>query len=285
VRFKVGLAQIAPELGSVNSNLEKHLQFIEQASQANVDLLIFPELSLTGYSLQDAAPSVALPLHSPVIQKLVQASGKMDLVFSFLEEDERYRRYVAALYLSAGQVVHRHRKVYLPTYGMFDEGRFFAPGDSIRAFDTKFGRMGLAICEDFWHVSLPYILWADGADMMVFISAQPGRGVQTKGTLLASNETVEGMLTCYAGRFTNFIFHCNRTGTEDGAWFGGNSIVIHPDGGVTARAEQFTEQLVLADIDTECQRRERISSPTLRDEKLWLTVRELERIYRAGGQE
>src|SRR5690606_31170911 len=130
------------------------------------DLLIFPELSLTGYVLQDLVPMVALkPVKTdPIFSHLFKASQKLDLVVGFVEEDRRNRFFISAAYLSKGELIHTHHKVYLPTYGLFDEGRFFAWGDSIKAFDTRFGRMGMLICEDFWHASPPYLLWLDGAD-------------------------------------------------------------------------------------------------------------------------
>ena len=120
-------------------------------------MLVFPEFSLTGYVLQDLVPAVA---HHPspdssIFQPLLKASQDIDLVVGFVEEDQRHRFFIASAYLSQGEIIHVHHKIYLPTYGMFVEGRFFAWGDSIRAFDTRFGRVGILICEDFWHASPP----------------------------------------------------------------------------------------------------------------------------------
>ncbi len=110
----------------------------------------------------------------PVFQPLLEASRTLDLVVGFVDEDGRNRFYIASAYLSRGEVLHVHHKVYLPTYGLFDEGRFFAWGDAVQAFDTRFGRVGMLICEDFWHASPPYLLWLDGADLFLFTSASPG---------------------------------------------------------------------------------------------------------------
>jgi len=155
IKLKIALAQINTHLGDPQANLEKHLAYAKRASDLGADLLIFPELSLTGYSLQDLASAVA---HRPtsddrIFQPLLKVSKKLDLVVGFVDEDTRHRFFIAAAYLSGGEVMHIHHKVYLPTYGLFDESRFFAWGDSIRAFDTRFGRVGIAICEDFWHAS------------------------------------------------------------------------------------------------------------------------------------
>ena len=119
--------------------------------EKGADLLIFPELSLTGYVLQDLASTVAHrpQKNDPLFQPLLEASHKLDLVVGFVEEDIRNRFFISSAYLSQGEFVHIHRKVYLPTYGLFDESRFFAWGDSIEAFDTRFGRVGMLICEDF----------------------------------------------------------------------------------------------------------------------------------------
>ena len=179
MKLKLAMAQINTVLGDVPKNLQKHLELIEEARGKGADLVTFPELSLTGYALQDLATTVACkPLKTDAtFAPLLEASRNIDIIVGFVEEDKRNRFYIASAYLSEGKVLHVHHKVYLPTYGLFDEGRFFAWGDTIRAFDTRFGRVGMLICEDFWHASLPYLLWLDGADLFFFASASPGRGL------------------------------------------------------------------------------------------------------------
>ena len=130
--------------------------------------------------------------------------------------------------------MHVHHKVYLPTYGLFDEGRFFAWGDSIRAFDTRWGRVGLLICEDFWHASPPYLLWLDGADLMLFCSASPGRGLGQSDKLELA-WWVEHVNRAYASLFTAFVAHSNRVGFEDGLHFWGGSTVFDPNGELVAQ--------------------------------------------------
>lgn len=144
MNMKVALAQINTKLGGVEENLQKHLILVDEACEKGADLLIFPELSLTGYVLQDLASTVAHrpQKEDPIFKPLFEASKKLDLVVGFVEEDIRSRFYISAAYLSQGELLHVHRKVYLPTYGLFDESRFFAWGDSIQAFDTRFGRVG-----------------------------------------------------------------------------------------------------------------------------------------------
>jgi predicted amidohydrolase len=279
MKLKIGLAQITPKLGNVDANLALHLQMIEQAAEQGVELLVFPELSLTGYRLHDLAFQVAMHLteRNPVFGRLLDASRDMDIVVGFVEADRRQKFYIAAAYLSRGEILHVHRKVYLPTYGMFDESRYFAWGDAVRAFDTRFGRIGLLICEDFWHMSAPYLLWLDGADLLVFTSASPGRGLATEQKI-GSAKWVEHINQAYASIFTNFVIHANRTGFEDGVTFWGGSTVFDPEGVLLAQGPYYEEALVTARLDMSQLRRTRIRLPLLRDERVGLTTREMERI-------
>ena len=283
MKLNLALAQIATKLGDVESNLEKHLEFIKQAKEAKADLLVFPELSLTGYVLQDLVASVAhKPTEEdPVFRHLLKASQDLDLVVGFVDEDTRHRFYIASAYLSGGRVIHVHHKVYLPTYGLFDEGRFFAWGDAVRAFDTRFGRVGLLICEDFWHASPPYLLWLDGADIMIFTSASPGRGLTDKEKL-ESARWVERVNRAYASMFTSFVAHTNRVGYEDGLLFWGGATVCDPNGELQVLGPYFEEALTVTELDLNQLRRTRARLPLLRDERTALVQRELERILADG---
>ncbi len=277
--FRLGLAQITTRLGNMQANLEKHLAFIEQATAQEVDLLCFPELSLTGYNLQDLTYELAThpTPENPLFGPLFHASQEIDLVVGFVDRDERHRFFIAAAYLSRGELVHIHHKCYLPTYALFDEGRYFAWGDEIRAFDTRFGRMGLLICEDFWHASPPYLLWLDGADLLLLVSASPGRGLDAEDKL-SSSRWVEGVAQAYASLFTTFVVHTNRVGYEDGMNFWGGSFVFDPNGGLVAQAPCFEEALLVTEIDLAQIHRTRARLPLLRDERTELTARTLARI-------
>lgn len=280
--YTVALAQIDVTLGDVECNLAKHLNYVEQAKDAGASLLIFPELSLTGYYLQDLSSSVGMCVSpaAPPLQKLLDASKKhrLDLCVGFIEEDDRYVHYIAQAYIGEGEIRHVHRKVYLPTYGMFDDMRYVGMGRQVRAFDTRFGRMGMLVCEDFWHLSLPYLLWLDGADTLLLVAAGPGRGVKPGDDYLDTNYSVSMAHRMYAELFTTFVFHCNRVGYEDGVAFGGYSTVIAPDGDFLVRGEHFEERLITATINPESVRFKRRSLPLLRDERPELVLRELQRI-------
>jgi len=285
MKFTIALAQINTHLGDVSANLEKHLELIRQAKGAGADLIVFPELSLTGYCLQDLVPTVAhQPLaDDPIFKPLLDSSHWIDILVGFVDEDSRNRFYISGAYLSAGQVVHVHHKVYLPTYGLFDEGRFFDMGDEVRAFDTRFGRAGILICEDFWHASPPYLLWMDGADLLFFTSASPGRGLGAQPALDAAR-WVEDINRAYAGLFTTFVVHSNRTGFEDGLNFWGGSTIYDPNGQLVAKSPYHTEKLLVAEIDTNQLHRTRARLPLLRDERATLTKAELDRILGCGSK-
>ena len=283
MKLNLALAQIATKLGDVEANLAKHLDYIGQAKAQNADLLVFPELSLTGYVLQDLVASVA---HHPteddrIFKHLFKASKDLDLVVGFVDEDTRHRFYIASAYLSGGKLIHVHHKVYLPTYGLFDEGRFFAWGDEVRAFDTRFGRMGMLICEDFWHASPPYLLWLDGADIMLFSSASPGRGLNDTEKL-ESARWVERVNKAYASMFTSFVAHSNRVGYEDGLHFWGGATVFDPNGKELAHGPYNEEALAFAELDLNQLRRTRSRLPLLRDERTSLVQNELNRILSRG---
>jgi NAD+ synthase (glutamine-hydrolysing) len=278
-KLKIALAQMDTKLGDIESNLQKHLELIEAAREKNAGLITFPELSLTGYYLQDLTPSVArIPDgDDPCFDRLLDASQGIDILVGFVEEDRRHRFYNSSAYLSLGEVLHIHRKVYLPTYGLFDEGRFFAWGDQVRAFDTPHGRVGILICEDFWHASPPYLLWLDGAEVMFLVSASPGRGLHQEPKLESAN-WVEQINKAYASLFTTFIVHTNRTGYEDGLHFWGGSTVVDPDGNLITHGPYQEESLIISELDLGQLRRTRSRLPLLRDERTALMIRELRRI-------
>lgn len=278
-RLTLALAQINTVLGDVDANLGKHLRFIQEARGKGADLVMFPELSLTGYVLQDLTPTVALnpTPEDPTFKALLAASRDIDLLIGFVEAERRNRFYIAAAYLSQGEIVHIHRKVYLPTYGLFDEGRFFAWGDKVRAFETRFGRLGVLVCEDFWHASPPYLLWLDGAEVMLFISSSPGRGINDEDRL-ESAKWVERINQAYASLFTTFVAHTNRVGFEDGLHFWGGATLFDPDGKRLVQGPYYEEALTLTELDLDQLLRTRTRLPLLRDERTNLVQRELARI-------
>lgn len=275
----VALAQIKPKLGCVGENLVQLEQAVAEAVRRNADLVVFPELALTGYFLKDLVPDVALSLDSPEVQRLRELSFQASIVVGLVEASADYRFFNTALYLEGGEIVHVHRKVYLPTYGLFDEQRYLARGDRFRAFPTRFGPMGILICEDMWHLSAPYILAMDGATTLICLSSSPGRGISS-GESLGSTIAWQRLTAATAMSLNARVIYCNRVGYEDGVNFWGGSEIVAPSGSVTMRGALLEEDLVVARMDEGELRRERIFSPMMRDENLALTVRELVRIER-----
>jgi predicted amidohydrolase len=279
--FTVALAQIKPKLGCIADNLAIIEEQTATAIREKADLIIFPELALTGYFLKDLVPDIALPLDSKEITRLKELSTHIAIAVGFVEATADYRFFNSALFLDKGEIVHVHRKVYLPTYGLFDEQRYLAKGDRFRAFDSRFGRFGMLICEDLWHLSAPYILAMDGASTLLCLSSSPGRGL-TDNERLGSTIAWQ-RLTATTATFLNArILYCNRVGYEDGINFWGGSEAVAPCGTSIARARLMEEDLVYAAINEGELRRERIFSPLMRDENLPLTIRELQRIEQRG---
>ena len=276
--FKIGIAQLSPRLGDVAANLTLYEQAIARARNEDVELLVFPELSLTGYHLRDMVATVALRQDAPEFSRLRELSKSVACLAGLVEESPDFRFYNAAVYLSAGEVRHVHRKVYLPTYGMFDEQRYFARGDSVRAFDTPYGRAATLVCEDLWHPSTAYIATLDQALMLICPSSSPLRGIADNRERDENARYWEALNRVYAETFGVFVIYANRVGFEDGVGFWGGSEVIDPFGQCIAKGRYYEEDFVTADISLDVVRRKRVAAPLLRDEDIDLTINELLRI-------
>ena len=283
----VALAQLAPRLGDLAANVTRHLELIGTAAAGGADLVVFPELSLTGYFLKDLVTETALRLDSPEIQLLAEASRGVDAVVGCILESDDHRFHNAALYLSGGAVVHVHRKVYLPTYGLFDEARDLAAGDRFRAFEAPLRsaeprrpwRAGVLICEDLWHPSSAYLLARDGVDLIICPSASPGRGVG-HGSEIGTAQSYDVITRTYAQLFTAYVVYCNRVGYEDGINFWGGSRVVDPEGRLVGEPAGRDEGMALHRLDLAALRRARIANPMLRDERHDIVDAECHRLHR-----
>lgn len=273
--MKVYVAQMKPFLGDIEKNAEKHFKIIDQAVEAGCDIVVFPELSLTGYYLLDHYYEVAINEKDAVFQKLVELSKKISIVFGFVYESKNNLFYNAAAYLEDGKCLHIHRKVYLPDYTMFEEARYFAAGDRFVAFDSKFGKCGLLVCEDAMHQSSSYILSQSGVQNIFVLTNSPARGVGGHGheaseTWHVSNRYTSTLLT------VNMIF-VNRVGVEDGVVFWGGSEVYDATGKNLIRLGYFEEEFKCVDISDDSIRRARIATPYIRDEKLFIMKKFIEK--------
>ena len=278
LQFTVAVAQVSPRLGDVEANLALYEEQTRAARGAGADVVVFPELSLTGYFLKDMVSTVAVRLDAPEVKRLAELSRGAALIAGLVEETSDFRFFNSAVYFEDGAIVHVHRKAYLPTYGLFDEGRYFARGDRIRSFDSRLGRSAILICEDMWHPSTVYVAALDEAVTIFCPSTSPLRGLSDDQDRDNNARYWELLNSMYAQTFSLFMVYANRVGFEDGVGFWGGSEIIDPSGTRLAKAKYYEEDLIVAEINLKSARRQRVASPLLRDENIDLTINELMRI-------
>ncbi|MEO6026092.1 MAG: nitrilase-related carbon-nitrogen hydrolase [Candidatus Binatia bacterium] len=276
--FTVGVAQIDCRLGDVEANLAAYERELREAKGRGIDLLVFPELSLTGYFLKDMVSTVALDAAAPALRRLRELSREtVAFVAGAVEETPEYRFYNSAMFFDGGELQHVHRKVYLPTYGLFDELRYLARGDRLGAFESRFGRSALLLCEDLWHPSTSYVAAMDRALTLIVPSASPIWGVE-RGEIPENAAYWQRVNRVTAESYGMHLVYANRVGFEDGVGFWGGSEILSPGGEVLARARYYEPDMIAAQIDLGIVRRKRIAAPMLRDENIDLTINELMRI-------
>ena len=279
--IRVALAQVAPRLGALDDNLERHHALISEARAGEADLVVFPELGLTGYLLQDLNAEVSIRRDDPRLLELARAADGMSAIVSFVEESSDHKLFIAAALLEGGLVRHVHRKVFLPTYGLFDERRFFAAGSTIRAATSERLdlRLGISVCEDFWHLATPQLLALDGAQVLINVSSSPGRDVAAINEHgLGTADSWRSLNRTYAQLTTSYVIFVNRVGVDESITFWGGSEVVAPDGESVFRAPTHDEGLFFTTIEPAEVRRERIASPLLRDERPEVVIRQIDQI-------
>jgi predicted amidohydrolase len=278
--LRIALAQLAPSLGALDDNIARHHRTLGEARSGGAGLVVFPELGLTGYQLQDLAAEVAMRADDRRLLGLAEATDGISAIVSFVEEADDHRLFISAALLEGGEVRFVHRKLFLPTYGLFDERRFFAAGDALRTVKSRLGvRLGIAVCEDFWHLAVPETLALDGAQILVNVSSSPGRDLAAVHEVgLGTATSWRTLMRTYAQLTTSFVIFCNRVGTDETVSFWGGSEVIAPSGEALFTAPLFDEGLHFVDVELGDVRRERIGLPLLRDERPELHLRELRRI-------
>lgn len=276
---RIVVAQNNPRLGDLHANLEDHLKRIEAAAAAGADLIVFPELSLTGYFLKDQVFELGLGLESPEIARLAEASKKISILVGCVERTAEERFYNSCVFLENGAVLGVHRKVHLVSYGMFDEERDFAAGDRFRVIESRHGRFGPLLCEDFWHVPSSWLYFLDDADALLVPSASPARGVS--GPEIGSRDTWDTLLKAGALFYRTWIVYAGRVGWEDGIGFGGGSCVFDPFGKRVAALDGFEPGELEAHLAPEPLRRARIETPLRRDARPWVLASELSRLLPA----
>lgn len=280
--MKVAVAQITSVLGNIEKNIEHHLKFCDIAIKNKADLIVFPELSLTGYSVKDLNFTISVDLNkTKLLDKLKAKSKKISIICGLVEEDENFSIYNSGIFISDGEVIFSHRKIYPPTYGLFEEFRYFSRGKECKAHETKIGKLGLLVCEDLWHLSLPYTVAMDGAQIIVGIAASPTRLAANYDKAKLKNYDVNSEHhKTYARLLSGYFIFSNRVGFEDGINFWGGSEIVDPFGNVLAAAKLFEEDIIYAEVNFEEVRRARHQARHFQDEDLDLTIKNLNKIQK-----
>jgi predicted amidohydrolase len=277
--MKVRGIQFSPVLGEVRKNLEFHLEEAEKAVKEGIELLVFPELSLSGYHLKDLAAEVALRPGDQTIQKLCRASSRVGLVVGAPYEEEAGIVRNCALVFAGGELVHVHRKVQLPNFGMFEEGMIFQPGERFVTFPLGPFRAGILICREILFPVNAWLYFLQNCDLLIGISNSPARGLDAESfSSFALWETMGDVFSRYFHQ--NYIF-VNRCGFEDGIFFGGGSFAALPGKGIAHKAAYVDPASLDIDFSLEEVRRSRLGGNYLRDEKPGVIRKELERILHA----
>jgi predicted amidohydrolase len=258
--LKIGVVQSKPRKGEVEANLAELEAIYAQlaAEEEPYDLIVAPEAALTGYFLEGAVYELAFEAHV-LAERLAalwrRASGArvrdVDLVLGFYE-NAGGTYYNSALYLHVGarehRVVHVHRKMFLPTYGVFDEERFLSRGRTLGVFATAFGSAAILICEDAWHAIMPTIAALKGARLLIVPSASPGRGIGGNG-MLESVERWRSTLALTASEHGVYVLYAGLTGFEGGKGMSGGSCIVSPRGELLAALDEFSPAILRAALD------------------------------------
>ncbi|MGA9407937.1 MAG: nitrilase-related carbon-nitrogen hydrolase [Bacteroidota bacterium] len=278
MRMKVAVAQVDAAVGNMEKNIKRHIVFIKKAVAKKADIVVFPELSLTGYSVRDLNWDVAVNIAEPAsLKELLKLSGSITIIVGGVEERDNFGLYNSAFVFEGGKLYSGHRKIYPPTYGMFEEMRYFSQGKEVRNFASKHGKLGILICEDLWHISLPYILASDGADVLITIAASPTRISGSSENLPSATMNSEHH-KAYARLLSSYVVFCNRVGIEDGVNFWGGSEIVDPSGEIIAAAKLFDEDMIYADLNDDAVRRARRLSRHFVDESIDFTIDQLRRV-------
>ncbi|AWR96506.1 amidohydrolase [Acidianus sulfidivorans JP7] len=249
----IELAQINPKLGDVDYNLKKHMEIIETSM---ADCVIFPELSLTGYLLRDMVYEIHQKSEK-AIQKIAEIS-KCSIVGTVKEYRYGILRNSAAVIID-GKIDYVY-KFFLPTYGLFEEKRYFQPGDplkDVKTFKYKDFTFGVVICEDAWHPEPIQALALKGADAVFIPSSSPMRKLQSN---LAIEDNWKSLLKAHSlmnGIWSVFV---NSVGSQEEEYFWGGSMVVSPYGTITVQGKKFEEELIKAKIDIDDVRKSRYFS-------------------------
>jgi len=241
--FLVALAQIATRPGQPRYNLQRHLHVISQARAAGAKLVIFPELSLSGYLLNHGVGEAALAFDDPLLEPILAASRELTILIGLPLLEPGGGISNAAVLCEGGRVCGVHRKLYLPTYGMFDEGRFFVAGRRLEPLSCALGTFGVLICEDAWHLSSSVFLSHPPVDAVVVMAGGPSE--VEEGAVPAGARRWHWIVGAMATTSVTPVFFANRCGWEEGVLFGGGSWAVDARGASLVEPAPACEETVL----------------------------------------
>jgi NAD+ synthase (glutamine-hydrolysing) len=259
--LRIGLCQINTTVGDLDGNAKKILEYLEQGKKMAVDLLVFPEMAVTGYPPEDL---LLMPKfiedNVKVVRRIARHTTSLTAIVGFVDRDGDI--FNAAALLHDGKFIDAYHKNYLPNYGVFDEDRYFQTGKENFIFTLKSTPIGISICEDIWYPGDPVRTQTlrGGAELVINISSSPYHA----GKLALR----EKMISTRASDNAAIVALCNLVGGQDELVFDGGSVIFDQRGEVLARGKQFEEDLVLADLDMEAVFRMRLHDPRIRKEKL-----------------
>jgi omega-amidase len=238
--MKVTLAQTSPKLN--RSNLQSIIGVINDIKEQS-DLIVFPELSLNGYLLQDKLFEDAWDLGE--LSELEELSESIDIVVGGAIKDSNVFRN-SALYFSKGKLISQHNKVHLPNYGMFEEARYFKAGNIFESFETSFGKVSMLVCEDLWHKEVHHDLISENPDIVIALVASPARGFCDDG--LEIEHKWKDIITQVARECSAKLIFVNRVGFEDGLGFWGGSCFLNESGEVMNSLPHYKEMIQTIEI-------------------------------------
>ena len=258
-KIKLALAQISSKRENKKENLRKIDEFTKKGREKAADLVIFPELSLTGYVVHDQIYELAETIPGPSTQRIEELAKKTGthIIFGMPELSEKSEATIfnTAVFVGPKGIIGKYRKMYLPTHSVFEEKRYFRPGYQTAAFNTVLGNIGLCICYDVFFPEVCRLTRLKGAELIVCISASPAvrRGYFE---ILTAARALEN---------TAFLAYVNLAGVEDGLQFWGGSRLVSPTGDLLAKAKYDEEDLVICEVDYSDMRPAETFIPTLKD--------------------
>lgn len=278
--MRIALAQVDCVLGDIDANVERAATAIAAARAEGAHLIVFPELSLCGYSVGQVEEDLAMHPDDERLTRLSKDADSMAVLVGFSEDGPGPHTYNSAGYLQTGERVHVHRKLYLPTYDVFEERKHFSPGQRMRAFDTLHARTAILTCNDAWQPQLAFVAVQDGARLLLM----PTSSAQSLFPERYDSTTYwQDITRFYARMFQVFVVFVNRVGAEGKLRFWGGSHVVDPWGNLVAEAPEREESLLCVDVDLSDVRRRRREVPLVKEARLGLVLREMQRLVDEGG--